>query len=147
MEAMGRIQSTWGSVGNWLVAVLPNILGTGSWWDAQCSHTGILGAEREMRSRCDEEGTVGSTWTISIPPSKAGREERAGKDGGGQRSPGEQVSHSFLFNFLCPLSQKPQEQMGARCGGPSHLGLCISKQSLVKELLLESYADPTPAGM
>lgn len=112
MEAMGRIQSTWGSVGNWLVAAPPNILGTGSWWDAQCSHTGILGAEREMRSRCDEEGTVGSTWTISIPPSKAGREERAGKDGGGQRSPGEQVSHSFFLTSSAPSLRSLRSRWG-----------------------------------
>lgn len=48
------------------------------------------------------ERTVVSTWAISIPPSKADREERARKDGGEQRRPGERVSYSFLLTPSAP---------------------------------------------
>lgn len=94
------------------MAVPSNILGTGSWWDAQCSHTAILGAEREMRSRCDEEGTAGSPWTVSIPPSKADSEEFARKDGGGRRSPGEPVSYSFLLTSSAPSPRSLRSRWG-----------------------------------
>lgn len=55
---------------------------------------------------------MGSTWTLSIPPSKTDHEERARKDGGGQRSPGEQVSYSFLLTSSAPSLRSLSSRWG-----------------------------------